>query len=404
MKKPSMLKLKLIYIFWLFTGLVVSSVSLGNTAADIYRKIQPSVYRVILVKENNDEKHTPVLLGSAVVIARNLLLTNCHVVKKSLDYDYIIITNREQEYFAVPVDGDFKKDICILYARANLKAIPIKLVEKVKVGDLIYALGSPGMHNNLFTDGIVSGFAKHAEKGKLIKFTAYINEGSSGGGLFDKNGNLIGITTGSIDKVNYAVSLDWVKENLPYLDGPQKPHIIHMESEDKQFVNSTADESASFHVIGIYGKNKVGLYKTNLGCVIRMIGVSRRGSKISSAYWFPDFPRLIFYYPYSTNINSVIRNLEQVRSADGDSLVYSGTKDFIMLDSKAVPLIQVDNQMDSSNTLHFANLNSSPLYLFSKGSFFVTNFISKSKIFYFPIYFGLYGFDDAHDDYIKYCK
>lgn len=84
------------------------------------------------------------------------------------------------------------------------------------VGDKVFAIGSPiGMKNSL-SEGIVSGLREH--KGiTVIQTTAPISPGSSGGGLFDAQGNLVGITTFKLIKgenLNFAVDIRHAEDLL----------------------------------------------------------------------------------------------------------------------------------------------------------------------------------------------
>lgn len=79
------------------------------------------------------------------------------------------------------------------------KALPIGDPERVKVGDMVYALGSPKGHINLFNPGYIT--ATHEKFGYIDKDTdwfvhnAHINPGNSGGVLLNQMGEVIGMTT-----------------------------------------------------------------------------------------------------------------------------------------------------------------------------------------------------------------
>jgi hypothetical protein len=370
--------------------------------AEIYKKIESSVYRVLVIKKKTNENPEQLFTGSAVAISNNLLLTNCHVVTSNPDQ--IVIVNKTH-YEAVLVDGDLKKDICILYARANLKPVRIKVLNNVEIGETVYALGSPGLHENLFTNGMIAGIETHPEKGKLIKFTAYLNHGSSGGGLFDSHGDLIGITTGSLDNVGFAVSLNWVKESLPYLQDSQE-HNISMNEESHSQNNQEKkqiDNLNIFQLIGEYGEHKIALYKTDLGCIIKIPGRIHNGKTISNGFWFPQFPQAVFFFPQAENTDKTFSKLRQLRFADEKKIAYAPSKDFTLFFSKKIPLVYATPTEDSSNKLHFVVFNNTPLPQFLGGQYFITNFIAKNQLFYLPVYFGLYGFGEAYENYLRYC-
>jgi S1-C subfamily serine protease len=64
----------------------------------------------------------------------------------------------------------------------------------LKVGEPLFALGSPRGLELSLSEGILSGL-REEEGQKYVQTTAPISPGSSGGGLFDGRGNLVGITT-----------------------------------------------------------------------------------------------------------------------------------------------------------------------------------------------------------------
>jgi hypothetical protein len=84
----------------------------------------------------------------------------------------------------------------------------------MKIGDMVYFYGYPGGADAFFTEGRVS--ALHPmEKSFVVKTTAGFSSGGSGGGLFDENGKLIGITTffsAGHSGGYYALPSDWINE------------------------------------------------------------------------------------------------------------------------------------------------------------------------------------------------
>jgi len=101
----------------------------------------------------------------------------------------------------------------------------------VQSGELVIAVGNPFGIEGSVTQGIVSGVGRTLSGGagrplrQLIQSDAAINPGNSGGGLFDIDGNVIGVTTAienpSGDRVfvgiGYAVPIDTIKRFLPDL-------------------------------------------------------------------------------------------------------------------------------------------------------------------------------------------
>ena len=86
----------------------------------------------------------------------------------------------------------------------------------LKVGDPVYAVGAPQGLELSLSDGIVAQL--RGEPSPLIQTTAAISAGSSGGGLFDKEGLLVGLTTFYLEggqSLNFAMPVEWICEVKP---------------------------------------------------------------------------------------------------------------------------------------------------------------------------------------------
>ena len=82
-------------------------------------------------------------------------------------------------------------------------------VEELKVGSRVYAIGSPRGLEQTISDGLLSGVRRSADGSfTALQVTVPISRGSSGGGLFDAQGRLIGITTFTLrdaQNLNFAL-------------------------------------------------------------------------------------------------------------------------------------------------------------------------------------------------------
>ncbi|WP_326493099.1 S1C family serine protease [Clostridium estertheticum] len=75
----------------------------------------------------------------------------------------------------------------------NLTTVNLGNSDTVEVGDNVTAIGSPGGYMNTLSKGIISGINRENDRGYDIQTTASITHGSSGGPLFNRYGNVIGI-------------------------------------------------------------------------------------------------------------------------------------------------------------------------------------------------------------------
>lgn len=142
-------------------------------------------------------------LGSGVIVSPNgYLLTNNHVIEGADELSVALPDNRE--YRARLVGADPKTDIAILKIDAeNLPSLPLADSDKLRVGDIVFAVGNPLGIGQTVTMGIVSAKGRN-NLGLLenvhgyedfIQTDAAINMGNSGGALVDAKGRLVGINS-----------------------------------------------------------------------------------------------------------------------------------------------------------------------------------------------------------------
>ena len=179
-----------------------------QTASSIFKNIAPSVFMVLATKTQEDLKNSKeVSQGSAVAISSSTLLTNCHVTNGN---SIIVLAINEELKPATIIKSNKAKDTCVLRVKSNLTPIPrLRRYSSLENGETVYALGAPKSLSNTLTEGIISSLRRH-DGTNFIQTSASISPGSSGGGLFDKAGNLIGITTFGIkdgNNLNFAVDV-----------------------------------------------------------------------------------------------------------------------------------------------------------------------------------------------------
>jgi hypothetical protein len=162
--------------------------------AALYQKVSPSIY-VVMASEHAIElvARTDHSQGSAVAITDKILLTNCHVVAGR---PQISISQDGQSARAKLVYGDPGGDRCFLQVD-GMALHPVQGVRRIgdiRIGDAVFSIGTPAGLERSFGEGIVSGL-RQWEGVRIIQNSAPSWFGSSGGGLFDARGNLVGITT-----------------------------------------------------------------------------------------------------------------------------------------------------------------------------------------------------------------
>ena len=187
-----------------------TAAALGLSASEVFRRAAPSVFVVLAVDERDQTKGT----GGGVVVAQDRLITNCHVS----DTAALIYVKRDgQRVKARVIERATDKDLCLLQApTGNAPVARLRRSSDLQIGDTVYAIGNPQGLDQSLSPGLISQL-RQTETGLLVQITAPISPGSSGGGLFDEAGLLIGITVGQIkdaQNLNFAIPVDWIDDVL----------------------------------------------------------------------------------------------------------------------------------------------------------------------------------------------
>ena len=140
-------------------------------------------------------------LGSGFIIDENgTVITNNHVIAGA---DDILIKVNSKDYNAKVIGADPYMDIAVLKMETKDKFKPVKFgnSDKARVGDWVVAIGNPFGLGGTVTSGIIS--ARNRDIGMtryddFIQTDASINQGNSGGPLFNLKGEVVGINTAII--------------------------------------------------------------------------------------------------------------------------------------------------------------------------------------------------------------
>lgn len=175
----------------------------GLTLSEAAQKAAPSVVEIRTEAKRRTYgflggQYSSSSAGSGVIISKDgYIITNHHVVAGASAIQ--ITTSDGKTYQAKLIASDQKSDIAVLKVDAkNLVPATLGDSSKIAIGNTAIAIGNPlGTLGGTVTDGIISATSRNLvinnQAMDLIQTNATINSGNSGGGLFDGNGNLIGI-------------------------------------------------------------------------------------------------------------------------------------------------------------------------------------------------------------------
>jgi len=217
----------LVIILLIFPTSFVESKNTPTSFADLAEKLMPSVVNISttqtikttsnpfpfqfppgspfedMFKEfNKPTERKATYLGSGFIIdKKGLVVTNSHVIQEA--EDIFVSVNGSVEYKAKVVGKDPYMDLAVLQIESKEKFNPVSFgdSDKARVGDWVIAIGNPFGFGGTVTSGIISsrnrdiGLTRYDD---FIQTDASINQGNSGGPLFDLNGKVIGINTAII--------------------------------------------------------------------------------------------------------------------------------------------------------------------------------------------------------------
>lgn len=181
--------------------------TLAKTPEQVFQQASKSVVTI----QAYDREENPVNQGGGVVVGNEAVVTNCHVLEGGTR---LTVGYGKETFEARLAHADHERDLCQL-AVSRLNAPRAALwTGRLRVGQRVYAIGAPEGLELTFTEGLVSSL-REFEGSQYIQTSAAISQGSSGGGLFDTEGRLIGITAFFLQdgqNLNFAAPASWVAE------------------------------------------------------------------------------------------------------------------------------------------------------------------------------------------------
>lgn len=208
--------------------------------------------------------------GSGVIISEDgYIITNTHVIETASSIT--VKLSNDQQFNASIIGTDVTTDISIIKINATgLKPATLGDSEKLLVGQTIIAIGNPlGELGGTVTTGIISALDRElsisGQSMNLLQISAAVNPGNSGGGLFNINGELIGIVNAKssgaeIEGLGFAIPINDIKDVIKQLiengkvsDRPQLGVTV-IEVEDMAMIQEFADSEIYNYLdsVGVY--------------------------------------------------------------------------------------------------------------------------------------------------------
>ena len=174
-------------------------------------------------QENSNESKELKGNGSGFFVGKKVIATNYHVVDGANEINVLVQTASDVKTFSTKVlCVDKTNDLALLMIDdkefENISTLPYNIYQRtIDVGSSIFTMGYPmaqTMGSEIkVTDGIISSKTGYEGQISAYQISAPIQPGNSGGPMFDKEGNLVGITSAGItgaDNVAYAIKSSYL--------------------------------------------------------------------------------------------------------------------------------------------------------------------------------------------------
>ena len=190
-----------------FSPLVVAQKLDAIDGSKIYKQNAESVFLLLAKSSTGDF----VAQGSGFLIPGQKIATNAHVAKAGKIYLVIGAAKIPTKLTSI----DAYNDLALLTVDIELTASPLSLSgQKASPGDTIYAIGNPEGLEKTISQGLVSGL-REIDGRELIQLSAPISHGSSGGPVFNSNGEVVGVAVGSLadgQNLNFAIPVMYLRK------------------------------------------------------------------------------------------------------------------------------------------------------------------------------------------------
>ena len=223
------------------------------------QKVYDSVVMVKNIKNNMTSGS-----GSGVIYKKDVdygyIITNYHVIENGTGVKILLSSGVEVE--GEVLGGDKFMDIAVIRIDSNnvLSVASIGSSASLKLGSLVFVMGTPvsKRYFNSITGGYISGLNRKVTVSvestddwvqEVIQVDAAINPGNSGGGLFDVNGDLIGISSmklvdSQIEGMGFAIKIE---DALKHVDVFEKGEAIQRPYLGITYLNVTEKNALSYY-------------------------------------------------------------------------------------------------------------------------------------------------------------
>jgi hypothetical protein len=223
-------------------SLLFSFPSFAFPTDQVELSITPSIVKVHVIDKTGNQG-----VGSGIVVAENQVATNCHVVANAQG---VQIGKFGEAFSPTGMKADWRHDLCILqFKYLDIKPVALGDTKKLSYEQSVFSKSFGG---NAIKPIVSFGSIKALytlDNENIIQSSAGFAMGASGGGLFDDEGRLIGLTTFKSPGRHayyYSIPVEWIKHlmqygkeiqltaqtELPFWDAPFEKRPFFMQTYD----------------------------------------------------------------------------------------------------------------------------------------------------------------------------
>lgn len=203
-------------------SILLPSINNEMNVSDITENARRSIVMIVVYDITGKVKGQ----GSGFFIAPRQILTNSHVVEGAYSiaifadsnyYDYIAILKQDKDIDVALLEVEYRGE----------SFLNLEIDQILRPGQRIIAIGYPLGLEQTISDGLISAVRATSDQYQIIQITAPISPGSSGGPLLNLYGNVIGITTATMEEgqnLNFAIGFKSINNFLSTINSPQKLH------------------------------------------------------------------------------------------------------------------------------------------------------------------------------------
>lgn len=217
-------------------GLFFANISFAESVVDLSYKLKASVTKVHVTTKNGGHG-----VGTGVVVGKDLVATNCHVLANAQGAQ---ITKFGQSYTPEAMRADWKHDLCIMrFQYLDLNAVELGDSENLKYEQPIFSIGFPGgPPKPQTTTGKIKALYPHDDS-QVVRTDASFVMGASGSPVFDADGKLIAISTFKSPGHGayfYNMPVKWIKALL------NAPETISLKTDISPFWDAVEKDRPFF--------------------------------------------------------------------------------------------------------------------------------------------------------------